>query len=132
MAAIDTFYEVRWYPNQVYLKFFSSNMSLRLGSLMPQVRAFLLQREGVWGDPAPFDLTDYTIVFHLYDANGNLILEQIGAVGPTNEDTGEILYSWQQFDIQKAGTYYGSFALSNGNEIFELPSSMNRLYITVV
>lgn len=132
MAQSETFNEIRWYPNEPYLRFFSPNLKLRLGSLMPVVTGFLLQRTKEWGDPTPFDLTDYTILFRLYDNHRNLVVEGPAEKGATNGDTGEIVYKWKTFDIQQAGIYYGEFVLTKNNQDFIAPSSINRLYITVL
>jgi hypothetical protein len=130
--ATDTFLEVRWFPNEPYLRFFAPNLRIHLGSLLPTVTAFLLQRTKEWGDPTPFDLTGYTMLFRLHDKNRNLVVEGPAIKGPTFDDTGEILYEWKEFDIQQAGTYYGEFVLVKTNKDFIVPNSNNRLYISVI
>ena len=130
--AVDTFYEIRWYPNEPYLKFFTQNLRLRLGSLQPRVTAFILQRKQEWGDPKPFDLAGYTLSFRVYDKDNNLIVEGQGQQGPTFADTGEIVYDWKELDIQQPGVYYGEFVLVKTDKTFIVPNSHNRLYISVV
>jgi len=128
----DTFLETRWYPNEPYLRFFTQNIRLRLGSLQPKVTAFLLQRKNEWGDPKPFDLTGYTLAFRLHDKDNNLIVESSAQQGVTFDDTGEIIYEWKEFDIQQTGVYWGEFILVKTDKDFIVPNSHNRLYITVV
>lgn len=132
MAQLETFNEIRWYPNEPYLRFFSPNLRLRLGSLQPVVTAFLLQRTKEWGDPTPFDVTGYQLLFRLYDNNRNLVVEGPAKKGSTFDDTGEIVYEWQEFDIQQGGVYYGEFVLLKEGKDFIVPNSTNRLYITVL
>lgn len=130
--ADETYQEVRWYPNEPYLRFFAQNLRLRLGSLVPPVTAFLLQRTKEWGDPTPFDVTGYEIKFRLYTKDGVLVVEGLAEKGSTFNDTGEIIYNWKEFDVQQLGVYYGEFILVKTNKDFIVPNSKNRLFITVI
>lgn len=129
---MDTFNEIRWYPNEPYLRFFSPSLRLTLGNLLPDVTAFVLQRTKEWGDPTPFDLTDYSLSFKLYDNNNNLILEDSAEKGVSYIDTGEVIYKWKDLDIQQAGVYYCQFVFTKDNKSISLPNSKNRFHILVI
>lgn len=125
----ETFNLQRLYSTTPYLRVLDKPFKIALNSLLPELKAYVLQRQKAWGDPLPFDLADYSIEFRLYDQNNNLLLQNAATI--SDATIGEIKYSWKPFDLLAKGACQGEFLFTKNNSSFTLPIVRNELQITV-
>ena len=125
----DTYNELRHYSSKPYIKFLANPCRIGVNDLLLDLQAFVLQRQESWGDPLPFDLTDFNIVFRMYDKNNQIVAEGTAATVAT--DRGEIKYVWREFDKQCAGLFTGEFIFTKNGKSLTLPQPQNRLQIVV-
>lgn len=116
----DTFNERRLYSSTPFLKVFDEPFRIKKGNLLPELKAFVLQRQNEWGDPLPFDLQGFDITFRLYDEQDNLVAQ--GDAEVSDGDAGEIQYQWKEFDIVTTGNFRGEFVFKKQGQSFVLPN----------
>lgn len=123
-------FEIRPYDDDPYLKFPGAHpFKIKLGHLIPTLRAFVYQKGNLFGDALPLEIAGLFITFRLYNNNGILIASGPAIVSDT--DRAQIEYFWQQFDVKETGIYYGEFVFKDiDDSTFVLPSK-DRIQIIV-
>ena len=71
------------------------------------IRAFVYERDDLFGDPLPLNLAGLDIFFYIYDEGGLLV--NVGKAYVSDLDTSEVEYIIQNLDIKEVGKYYGQF-----------------------
>lgn len=73
----------------------------------------------------PKDLTGATVELAIVEANESTLVvddDTSGNITISNATNGEISYSWQATDTEKAGTYEGEIQVTDGTDVSSYPS----------
>lgn len=126
--SVETF-TIRPYSDVPYLVFPNGHpYHMRVGSSYQTLRALVYQRADLFGDPLPLTLAGLTISIKIFNNERQLI--SMGSVSVSNQDTGEIEYTWNQLDIRTPGIYYCEFIFTDIDDTtFVLPEKGSRLEI---
>ena len=96
---------------------------LKRGDTSPRLAKQLLDHDG-----AAVSLSGATVVFHMKDGDGNVVVDG-GAATVTDAAAGEVRYDWQAGDTDEAGIFYGEFEVTYADASVE--TFPNSGYLTI-
>ena len=129
----DEIFDRRPYDDFCYLILTKEVNRVVLGLDNASIRAFVYEKDDLFGDPMPLNLAGLDIEFNIY--NSDNILVSTGDAVVSDLDTSEIEYQIQNLDIREIGKYFGQFVFIDlDGRTFSLPSpkQKQRILINVV
>lgn len=127
----DEIFERRPYDDYPYLVLNRKNYKVKLGNTLPTIRAFVYQKDNLFGDATPYNLAGIDIRFRLYNSSRKVVASGIASVSDLT--ISEIEYKLKKMDIVESGEYYGEFIFKDiNNETFVLPTPDERARIYLI
>jgi len=105
---------------------------IRFGSLLPKFVCYILNKAEQFGDPIPFDFTSYKAVLRLFNSIGEVVLS--GDMEVTNQDLGEVTYTWKNLDLNKKDIYdfeVEIIDIDDENNSYTLPEYLGKYKVIV-
>ena len=127
----DEIFDRRPYEDWPYLVLSKKVYKIKLGNQLPTLRAFVYQKDNLFGDPTPYNLAGYNIKFNLYNQSRAIVSTGVALV--SDIVISEIEYKIKKMDVIESGEYYGEFVFTSlETENFSLPTADERQKIHII